>query len=308
MMHLLRRVFYRFSPLQWQWGAACLLGRREENQDNFLCISPGGETVYMQGETRRATTISSWDSDFYRIAVADGMGGHLYGREVAEELMQALLILPAQTHLNPATLRGHLYAIHKQLFDKYPSEHRKPGTTLVLADINQRTGQVLLANVGDSRAYVWEKGQSAPQLLTYDHTNREFDWREAVAQAPDTPEPEVEKSNTVAQTMGFGSYGLMVRDGYRPRQLSAHIRLDLAEELPQIARHHADIFSFELDRGDTLLLATDGLWSGDGNDAAYGLAPDTNSSGLQQYAEALAETAYDNGSKDNITAIALTCH
>lgn len=309
MMHLLRRLRYTISPLEWQCKAKSHIGPRDENQDNYLYVKPNGEANYLlSGEWATAKAVA-WSGDFYRVAVADGMGGHLHGREVAEDLMQALLAFPAQSHFSPIQLREGLYRIHKQLLDKYhqTAGARKPGATLVIADVHRITGQVLLANVGDSRAFVWRKGCAVPEPLTWDHNNAEFDWREAVEEDPASPLPEQEKSNAVAQAMVFGSYGLIKRDGYRPRQLSASLRLDVAEDLPAVARDHADILSFFLNRGETLMLATDGLWSGDGFTWPAPPSP-ASAAELSSYLEGLIEQAVANNGKDNVTVVALGCY
>ncbi|MFI0398768.1 MAG: PP2C family protein-serine/threonine phosphatase [Thiolinea sp.] len=308
MNSLLRRVVYHLFPPTWQCKARSHIGPRSENQDNYLQIYPDGRVYYQQAsEHTRKDDLAGWSKDFYRIAVADGMGGHLHGREVAEDLMLAVMELPAQTNFDPLLLRDSLSAIHKQLMDKYHpvASSRQPGSTLVMADVHRMTGQVLLAHVGDSRAYVWRKGQSAPEMLTWDHSNSEFDWRDAVKEDANTPLPTTEKSHAVAQAMGFGSYGLVIRDGYRPRQLSASLRLDVEADLPHAAHKHADICSFFLQKGDTLILATDGLWSAEG---FIWPEPPHKSDTLPAYIEELIDKAVIAGCTDNVTVAALGCY
>lgn len=308
-MTLLRRFWYNLFPLTWQCNAKSHIGPRPENQDNYVQIWPDGIARYQRAGERTPTAVTGWSRDFYRIAVADGMGGHLHGREVAEDLMLALLALPAQVRFDPLALRDSLYGIHKQLMDKYHqlAGSRKPGSTLVMADVNRISGQVLLAHVGDSRAYVWRKGALVPEALTWDHNSSEFDWRESVLEDPNTPLPVMEKSNAVSQAMGFGSYGLIMRDGYRPRQLSASLRLDVADDLPAVACNHADICSFFLEKGDVLLLATDGLWSGSAEDFLWPIPPAIPDN-LPGYVEALVEKAVSVGGNDNVTVVALGCY
>lgn len=308
MNPVFRSMLYRLFPPSWQCKARSHRGPRDENQDNYLQTYPDGRAYYQQaGEHTRKDDLVGWAKDFYRVAVADGMGGHLHGREVAEDLMQALMALPAQVAFDPLLLRDSLYAIHKQLMDKYhqAAGSRKPGSTLVMADVHRITGQVLLANVGDSRAYVWRKRKPAPEMLTWDHNNSEFDWREAVQEDAGIPLPAPEKSNAVAQAMGFGSYGLVIRDGYRPRQLSASLRLDVESDLPPVAHNHADIRSFFLQKGDTLILATDGLWSAE---SCTWPQPPAKPDALPAYVEDLVDKAVNDGCKDNVTVIALGCY
>lgn len=308
MISALRSTLYHLFPPTWQCKARSHIGPRTENQDNYLQIYPNGRAYYQQaGDRRRKDGLEGWSKDFYRIAVADGMGGHLHGREVAEDLIQALMMLPAQISFDPLLLRNHLYTIHKQLMDKYHQAvgTRKPGSTLVMVDVHRVTGQVLLAHVGDSRAYVWRKGKPAPEMLTWDHNNSEFDWRDAAKEDPNTPIPSTEKSHAVAQAMGFGSYGLVIRDGYRPRQLSASLRLDVEADLPSGAHSHADIRSFFLHKGDTLILATDGLWSAE---SFIWPEPPHKPDSLPVYIEELVDKAIITGCKDNVTVAALSCY
>ncbi|MGV6808552.1 MAG: PP2C family protein-serine/threonine phosphatase [bacterium] len=297
-----------FSPTKTVWCAESICGLREENQDNCLLITPhyraneqkiAAKATRLEKAERKTIDLAHWQQPYFRLAVADGMGGHEGGQQIAEALIKALCDLPPQR--KPSILRDKITAIHERLLAHYAQDHlRSPGTTLVMADI-QASGEAVIANVGDSRAYVWREQRW--QQITYDQTLNEYDWRD------DTLEGEVynpqEKSHRLAQAMGYGSYGLIKNEyNYRPRQLNRHLRLDLAEELPT-DKQHPDIFTLKLAKGEALLLASDGLWSVPAGKSPLVLPPPKDlatQDGLQGFLQKVQE----NGSSDNMTAVMLS--
>ena len=298
-MNSLKRLWYKISPLTYQCKAKSYCGQRQENQDNYLIIAPDGQAHYLKAGEREFAQVSDWPDYLYRIAIADGMGGHLFGREIAEALMDLLLALPAQTAFDPAQLRDTVYTLHQQLLSRYQSvdSARKPGATLVMAEIDIRDGKTLLVHVGDSRAYLQAANTNTLQKITWDHHTAEFDWREASSQQADLAPINEQHAYKLAQAMGFGSYGLIAQAGQRLRQLSPQLRLDLAEDLNPVAQSHADIRLFYLKRGDLLLFASDGLWSGEPHQAI----PPFTGNGFDDYLRQLAEHAQQTNSQDNIT-------
>ncbi|MCI0652883.1 MAG: hypothetical protein L0Y39_00160 [Methylococcaceae bacterium] len=82
------------------------------------------------------------------------------------------------------------------------------------------------------------------------------------------------------------------------------IALNWSDDLPETARHHADIFTFYLNKGEALLLAIDGLWSGE---TFAWPAPDASVTDLQVYVNRLAQQAMDRQSDDNVTVLMLRC-
>ena len=300
-MNSLKRLWYKLSPLNIQCKAKSYVGQRQENQDNYLIIEPDGQARYLKAGEREFAQVTDWPDFMYRIVLADGMGGHLFGREIAEALMDLLLALPAQTTFDPALLREAIYTLHQQLLNRYQSVEsaRKPGSTLVMADIDIRDGRTLLVHVGDSRAYLQATNTDTLQKITWDHHTAEFDWREASSQAAELAPIDEQIPYKLAQAMGFGSYGIVQQAGQRLRQLSPHLRLDLANELPPNAQSHADIQCFYLKRGDLLLLASDGLWSG----APAQAIPLLTGNELDDYLKQLAEHAQQTNSQDNISFV-----
>lgn len=238
--------------------AVSMRGPRAENQDNYLLIQPGGRAEYLLHEQAETRHIPGWGKQWWRLLLADGMGGHHNGREISETMIQ--LALDIKPVWEPGTLRQKLYTLHQQLRESFAQQHEQhsPGTTLVWVDVHI-SGLAVMAHVGDSRLYHWSAIQRTWRQATHDHTYQEFDWRVNTA-SPDSQSATSRPG--LAQAMGYGSYGLLVdADGQRSPMFSPHLRLDLAQEMLPHARSHADIMRLRLQAGDALLLASDGLWA-----------------------------------------------
>lgn len=288
-----------FAQNQCEWAADSERGEREENQDNYLLVTPEGEGICLQQQKETDLNLAPWSNHSFRLAVADGMGGHENGRQVAEELIQMLQQLPPQS--KPQQLREKIYEIHQQLWEKYSQTSLKsPGTTLVMADI-KNNGNAIIANIGDSRAYLWRDDQW--QQLTYDQNLNEYDWRDNELDDADDYQPN-HKSHQIAQAMGYGSYGLLNNKyGHRALQLTPKLRLDLAEEL-EANRQHPDIFKFNLQKGDALLLASDGLWSVEKETKPLAF-PHPSEIASKADLRTFLGKVQNNGSTDNMTAVML---
>ncbi|MEC8382575.1 MAG: protein phosphatase 2C domain-containing protein [Myxococcota bacterium] len=125
-------------------------------------------------------TVRSENQDFmgfiafegYRLlVVCDGMGGHSGGYEASRMAVEAILAhVPA--HLAEdgieKTLNDAIETANEtlQAFAKENPQFKGMGTTAVMCLM--KDGQVWLAHVGDSRAYLIREGEV--RLLTYDHT------------------------------------------------------------------------------------------------------------------------------------------
>ena len=194
---LLQLLTTPFAKNKCEWVADSERGEREENQDNYLLITPEGEGICLQEQKENDISLSSWPSHSFRLALADGMGGHKNGRQIAEDLIHKLQQLPPQS--DPQQLREKIYDLHQELWLKYSQTSLKsPGTTLVMADI-KNNGSTIIANIGDSRAYLWRANQW--QQLTYDQNLNEYDWRDNELETEDDYHPN-HKSHQIAQAMG----------------------------------------------------------------------------------------------------------
>lgn len=251
--------------ISWKLSLSSKCGPRTENQDNYLVINAQGEYQHLCNEQPQQGIVKPWQTDHIRIAVADGMGGHLQGREFTETVIERLLTMPFQCQ--PQQLQAQLESLHQQLFKQYFQDSRAPGCTLVMADITP-TGHVLLANIGDSRAYLLEGKQSAKddgqaigKQLTYDHTEDEFAWRNGLINDVELQTLQAEQKSKLAQALGFGHIELTLNHSVLRKQHRADLAL-------QLTGKHPDMLSFQLQVGQSLLLASDGYWDKTSKDNA----------------------------------------
>ncbi|EIJ35242.1 protein serine/threonine phosphatase [Thiothrix nivea DSM 5205] len=299
LLHILRGYCCPVcAPNQYRGMAVSMRGPRAENQDNYLLVQPGGQAEWLVNEQLESRRITGWGNQWWRLLVADGMGGHRNGREVSEALVQ--LALEIRPVWEVSVLRQTLNHLHQQLLARFGQQHdqHSPGATLVWVDVHV-SGLVMLAHVGDSRLYQWREGRQAWRQVTHDHTWQEFAWRvDAEAGSP------LPQEKGLAQAMGYGSYGVLANtDGARFPAFSPQLHLELAEEMLPHARAHADVTRLSLPPGDALLLSTDGLWATPGRDVPS--LPSLNELDSSASLDTLAEDALAAGGRDNTTVVLL---
>jgi serine/threonine protein phosphatase PrpC len=297
-------------PKAFQSFAYSTAGRREGgNEDNYLIIQAKNETVqarFLENQQPKQVELKHWSSDKLRIAVADGMGGHSHGREASENLIKQLLTMPVAT--KTSQLAAQVKSIHKKLLESFDGVGRnRPGSTLVVADIDDQTGLCVIASVGDSRVYLLRDGRL--HQLNYDHVYCEFAWRDGDMKDDDYFSTRLASTNHLTQAMGFGSQGIIRNpDGSRPYQYNPNLRLDFRDDgqfwnkdWDTNKQQHRDVFLLQLLADDVLLLASDGLWSG----GDYSLWQPKITSPLNNAAalEKLVQEALYGGSHDNITVV-----
>jgi serine/threonine protein phosphatase PrpC len=229
--------------------------RRRKNEDRLLvCLPTGG-----QGEA----------GSVFLLAVADGMGGGPAG-ELASQIATRTLEGGFEPELfyNPVTrLRSLFEEANREMRRLAESEpaHEGMGSTLVAVLIAD--GQLWVANVGDSRAYLIREERITQ--LTQDHS-----W--------------------VAEQVRAGQIG---RDeaARSPRKNIITRSLGTAPDV------EVDTFGFgELQLGDTILLCSDGLHSVVDNrtitECCVAYRP-------QEAADRLVELANRQGGPDNIAVV-----
>jgi PPM family protein phosphatase len=146
--------------------------RRRNNQDNHLVLHLDSAGVAQDADLGPVEI----DSGRLLLAVADGMGGH-FGGEVASRLCVENLAkeitdqVRAPGHRDPdlpAALRNAVETAHKAVFAHAQgyAESLTMGTTLTAAILHGDHAD--LAQVGDSRAYLFRDGNLI--LLTQDQT------------------------------------------------------------------------------------------------------------------------------------------
>ena len=149
----------------------------------------------------------------------------------------------------------------------YEKEHRGMATTLVMAYISKETAYI--ANIGDSRAYVFRNGKL--NQITKDHTYV----NELISQGAIT-EAEAEnheKKNVITRALG-------------------------AERFVE-----ADLYKLGLVKDDVILLCSDGLY-GEVPDEVTELIIG-GGFGMNETCSRLVEAALKNGGRDNITVVCI---
>ena len=237
-------------------GSFTDVGRvREGNEDSLLVVAPDGP--------RTGQVV---------VAVADGMGGHNAG-EVASAMAVASLrrvVEEAESTLEPDTLLTSGVSLGNQTIWEAAAEDLAKdgmGTTLVCAFLDE-TGNVVIANVGDSRAYAYLGGQV--HLVTADHT-----WVNEQVLA-----------------------GLLSPSDAR----TSPYRNLLTRTLGNAPRVDVDLFTgLHLETGDGLILVSDGV-TGYLDESDFRTVLDETES-AQAAAERLVNEAVQRGGADNATAV-----
>lgn len=194
--------------------------------------------------------------------VCDGMGGYASG-EVASDMAAETIVerYYAQASEPGPALRAAFTEANQRIYSR---GRGKMGTTgvaaLFLADA------VLLANVGDSRAYLLRNGQ--PRQLTRDHSFVEEQVSAGVITANQARESSYR--NIITRALG-----------HRP---------DV----------EVDLYTERLKTGDRVLLCSDGLH---GQVTAEEIGEIAGTQGLEAAVSALVALANKRGGPDNITAV-----
>jgi PPM family protein phosphatase len=229
-----------------RWGATTDVGNiRTNNEDHLLVAEP-------------------------LFAVADGMGGHVYGEVASEAAVEALRIAFTNT---AAGLVEAVKRANRAVYDKARADPalRGMGTTLCAVALVQEDGEDRLAivNVGDSRVYLLRDGEL--EQLTTDHRLLEQLMQEGQLSAEEAAiHPQ---RNVLTRAMGLD---------------------------PDV-----DVDCWQLDpfKGDRLLLCSDGL-SGEVDDSQIASVlrrlADPNDA-----VKELVRVAKSAGGHDNITVIVL---
>lgn len=216
---------------------------REHNEDSLITIAP-------------------------LFAVADGMGGHEAG-EVASEITVNTLAELAPKHLDAEALTEAVEAANLNVI-KAPRQgigREGMGTTLTAAMLEGE--RLLIAQVGDSRAYLLHKGSL--QQITRDHSLM----ADLIEAGQITPEEAKVHPNRSVITRAIGS--------------DVHMR--------------PDIFELNVDPGDRILLCSDGLSAMVSDHAIKAIM--SRQKTPQGCADELVEAALENGGVDNVTVIVI---
>ena len=216
------------------------------------------------------------DADFSRkgrlAIIADGMGGYEGGQEASRLAVETVRhIYDGEFNGSPqTTLLGALETAHNTI-QRYAEQHPEfhgMGTTCTAVSIVDR--QLCFAHVGDSRLYLVRAGSVS--RLTRDHSYVGRLVESGIVRSEDAESHPQRHILTAA--LGSGR-----------------------EVVPDVPEHPV-----VLEKGDTLVLCTDGLWSLIGE---QDLARIVRSGPPAQSCQQLVQMALDRGGPDNITLLVL---
>ena len=209
-------------------------------------------------------------------ALADGMGGHKKGEVASKIAVESIIQFLKENiskdsrikmdYLDDVIKQGYNYA-NQKIFDKVSEDSscEGMGTTLVVAVIYK--DDMIMANVGDSRGYLLHNDEF--RRITRDHSVVE-----ELVNANLITEEEARvhpRRNQITRAMG-------------------------AEEIIIV-----DIFREKVEKGDMILLATDGLTGCVGDEDIKNIIKQDKD--IKEICEDLINQANDNSGKDNISVI-----
>lgn len=251
------------EAFRWMAYGICHIGTvRGKNEDNLLFC----------GDVREDLDMPVWESAEVNgtsntlFAVADGMGGEALGAWASWVTAMGL------QELKCITVQGivdKLQEINRKICHKTQEcGVRCIGSTAVVACIEH--SHVDLVNLGDSRGYLWKNGILSQ--LTYDHT----EWQSKI-------------------NMGFTVEALQ-KSKASQSALTQHLGISPDELIlePHIA-------SCAVERGDKLLLCSDGLSGMVSNEAMKGILEKELSP--KETVHQLLQLALHGGGRDNITIL-----
>jgi protein phosphatase len=261
------------SALAVEYAGLTVIGHvREHNEDRLGWVALDGGAPFVTPPEEHTLTQSVATSDLGLVfAVADGLGGY-GGGEVASGMAVEASLEQTQKNLAgggrvPGTLRDAFNRANQAILDAAISGKggRKMQSTLSALVITP--GEAHLGHVGDSRVYRRREGEL--ELLTTDHSQV----MELLRMHIITPEQAIEHPARYALTRSVGG--------------NIMVRIDIRNE--------------RLEKDDTFLLCSDGLWS---NVTSSEVAEALN----LQPADAckrLVDLALERGGDDNATAMVI---
>ena len=201
--------------------------------------------------------------------VADGMGGHNGGEIASGETRDGILRELSGKTPDRQALREAVEKINLEIWDRQEKDASLTGMGTTLTLLWPSETEMLVAQVGDSRAYLIRDGQV--RQVTEDHS----------------------------------LVGDMVRRGVlTEEQAACHpMRNYITRAVGTEDTIEADLFTEERKAGDRWLVCSDGLYSMISRGALEELVRKENA---EEAADALLQAALEGGGRDNITLILMT--
>ena len=201
--------------------------------------------------------------------VADGMGGHNGGEIASGETRDGLLREMKDRKPDKKLMEEIVQKINLEIWERQEKDAYLTGMGTTLTLLWPSENEMLIAQVGDSRAYLLRGGEL--RQVTADHS----------------------------------LVGDMVRKGVlTEEQAACHpMRNYITRAVGTDDTIEADIYTEERQMGDRWLVCSDGLYGQMTRDVLLELVSLQNP---DEAADRLLQTALDNGGKDNISLIILT--
>ncbi len=261
-------------PSSFSWSASTNKGRfRPNNEDAFLALTFDAHEVRYLGKIGEGELVAA----DYVFAVSDGMGGANSGEFASRIATQAITrLLPRSFRASEATIAATLttlyLAIHAEmtLHSRCYEECRGMGATLSLGWF--MPGAMHFAHLGDSRIYHLPSNGELRQI-THDHSHAGWLYREGKLNERELRTHP--RRSILTQALGAGNQFIN----------------------PQISQ-------VPLAPGDKILFCSDGIIDGIWDHALARLL--RSPSPAENLGERLVQTALDEGSRDNSTALVVT--
>lgn len=217
---------------------------RQHNEDSWLVESP----VY---------------------AVADGMGGHDAGDLASRAVVQAFAGLAENSRVTLADIDQCVRIACDAVGLLETRDRGAPGSTVVSAVVTEQDGIPfwLIANVGDSRAYLWRGGHL--EQISKDHS-------------------------VVQELMDAGQ----IDELEARRHPERHV---ITRAIGALEDSMAEYVMLPLEMGSRLLLCSDGLTTEVPDEVIGGVLAATNDPGSA--VRELVDTALSRGGRDNVTIV-----
>ena len=264
-------------PLLIDFGARSDLGRvRRNNEDHFAVIRRKRCRKVLMTNMPDAD-LKLPDDESHVMIVADGMGGAAFGElasrlalKAADELLGSACGWLAKWHDldSPSThdrIQAYADVIQETLREYAETDPRLAGMGTTLTCAHSLGSDVVIAHVGDSRAYHYRDGQVQ----------------------------QVTRDQTLAQDLLDA--GMPARDTLRFRHILTNCFGGDAQQV------RSEVYHLRLRHGDAVLLCTDGL-SDLIEDSEIALVLETESH-AQTACDRLVQLALERGGKDNITVV-----
>ena len=204
-------------------------------------------------------------------AVADGMGGHNAG-EVASALAVETFAecMRSSGRISALSIREAVERANEKVFKEASCDESKSGMGTTFTALGEEDGSILIAHVGDSRAYLIRNG--AIMRVTVDHTLVEE---------------------------------LVLRGVITPREARVHPNRNyITRALGTGERVEVDLVQLNVRAGDVFLLCSDGL--SNHVEERDMLQVTQSDIGWEEKLRRLVDIALSDGGPDNITAMYAT--